>query len=40
MEYKIIMCVLNYIIEQCILDIVDDDMISYAATHNDLTECY
>lgn len=40
MKYKIIMCVLNYIIEQCILDIVDDDMISYAATHEDLIEYY
>lgn len=40
MKYKIIMYVLNYIIEQCILDIVDDGIISYAATHKDLTEYY
>lgn len=38
MKYKIIMWVLNYIIEQCILDIVDDGIISYAATHEDLIE--
>ena len=39
MKYKIIMLVLNYIIEQCILDIVCsglDGIISY----KDLTECY
>lgn len=43
MKYKIIMCVLNYIIEQCILDIVCsglDNIIRNADTHNDLTECY
>lgn len=39
MKYKIIMCVLNYIIEQCILDIVCsglDNIISY----KDLIEYY
>lgn len=43
MKYKIIMYVLDYIIEQCILDIVCsglDGIISYAATHDNLTECY
>lgn len=40
MKYKIIMCVLDYIIEQCILNIVDDGIINYAAIHKDLTEYY
>lgn len=41
MKYKIIMCVLDYIIEQCILDIVcSNGIISYAATHDNLTEYY
>ena len=41
MKYEIIMYVLDYIIGQCILDIVNrefDDMIKYAATHKDLFE--
>lgn len=43
MKYKIIMCVIDYIIEQCILDIVCsglDNIIRNAATHKDLTEYY
>ena len=43
MKYKIIMWVLNYIIEQCILDIVCsglDNIIRNAATYKDLTEYY
>lgn len=41
MKYEIIMYVLDYIIGQCILDIVYgemDDMIRYAGTRKDLFE--